>query len=188
MRGRYWVGKKEFANFERAYRVALDLCPDLVEVRITLGRALYEQGDVEQASQMLASAVTSIPENQAMHFALLGEMYGWRREWQRALDAYRQAAALAPDNGDFGGSLAYAIYEAEGKEAAISYLEKQADDKPAWMWGLSLFATLLFSSGQCEQGAIQMQRAIMQGLPEANARSLQDMAATCFKTAPVLSH
>ena len=188
MRGNYWACEEEFANSERGYRVAVDLSSDLVEARIALGRVLYHQGDVEQASQMLASAVTLIPENQAIHFALLGQMYGWRREWQQASDAYRQAVASAPNNGDYGASLAYAIYEAHGAEQASRYLGKQADDKPDWMWGLSLFATLLFSSGQCEQGTIQMQRAIMQGLPEANARSLQDMAAACFKTAPALSH
>ena len=175
-----------FVDSERAYRVAVDLCPDLVEVRIALGRVLYKQGDIEKASQMLASTAALIPENQAEHFALLGEMHGWRREWRRARDAYRQAMASAPDNGDYGASLAYAIYEADGAEAAIRYLEKQAEDKPDWMWGLSLFATLLFSSGQCEQGTIQMHRAIMQGLPKANARSLQDRAAACLRPAPPL--
>jgi tetratricopeptide (TPR) repeat protein len=184
-RANHWASEDRLSEAERAYRVVLDLCPGPIEDRLALARVLNAQGALPEASEVLAEAAALAPEGEAVHFEALGQLYLWRHQWPQALSAYRQAVTMQPHRADYSATLAYAIYEVEGGGEALRYLAGAARDERDWMWGLSLYATLLFAEGRCEEGEAQMQRAVAQGLPQSNAQSLKEAAAKCIVGAPV---
>ena len=152
VRANQWVIQDRLAEAESAYRAALDVCPDGIRDRLALARVLNARGAVDEACDVLAVAAALTPESDAIHFEALGQMYLWRHQWPQALAAYRQAVALQPDRADYSATLAYTIYEVQGRASALRYLAGAARDERDWMWGLSLYATLLFAEGRCEEG------------------------------------
>ncbi len=179
-RASYYQRKEDHRMAERSYRAALGICPGVVENYIGLSRVLYSQGDVGQASHVLAYAATIISPGQAEHYALLGEMYTWKREWLDATAAYRQAVTMKPENGDWQTALAYSLLQTEGPAAAARYLAERVRDNNDWVWGLSLYSGILLSLGECNEGLVQLDRAVKQGLPESNAEGLIAKAVECY--------
>jgi tetratricopeptide (TPR) repeat protein len=78
------------------YRSALDAAPEVMEVRLALADLLAERGQPDAAAAVLEAAPQ--PERQVLIH--LGDLLAGRREYGRALEAYRRVLALDPHDED----------------------------------------------------------------------------------------
>jgi tetratricopeptide (TPR) repeat protein len=86
-------------------RAGLQRHPPYASARVTLGRALFESGQVAEARRELEQALTSAPENLAALRAL-ADLYRSTGVHARALDLARRGAALAPQDQEWRAFLA----------------------------------------------------------------------------------
>ena len=84
------AGQHERAIAE--YRSALDAAPEVTEVRLALADLLAERGQADAAATVLEGA----PQPDRQVLLHLGDLLAGRREYGRALEAYRRVLALDP--------------------------------------------------------------------------------------------
>ena len=105
-------------------RAGLDIHPGYLSARVTLGRALVELGQIDEAQTELARVLASAPENLAA-IRGLAEIHHGRGELAEALAHYRAALLLARNDPDL--------------EQTIADLSRQVEPaKPAASGGLTL--------------------------------------------------
>jgi tetratricopeptide (TPR) repeat protein len=104
-------------------REAVTLCqnglshhPEYVSARATLGRALLDLGEIDDALFELQAVLSAAPEN-LMALRGIAEVHHRRGELAEALEAYRRARALAPQDADL--------------EQAVETLERSMPVAPA---------------------------------------------------------
>jgi len=104
-------------------REAVTLCqnglahhPEYVSARATLGRALLDLGEIDDALFELQAVLSAAPQN-LMALRGIADVHHRRGELPEALDAYRRARALAPQDADL--------------EQAIEKLERSMPVAPA---------------------------------------------------------
>ena len=86
-------------------RRGLDRHPGYLSARVTLGRALLQLGQLEDAQQELDLVLRDAPQNLAALRAL-GDIYKRRGDLQQAMALYRTAVALAPNDPELERALA----------------------------------------------------------------------------------
>ncbi len=65
--------------------------------RLMLGQIAFERGDIQQAQQHLEIAVVSNPHRIQLAWHLLGRVYLFQKQYQKALDAFEQSLKETPD-------------------------------------------------------------------------------------------
>lgn len=111
---------------------ALELAPDDVDALNLLGVAFYRQGEFDEAEEALSQARCLSPRNlrTLLH---LTELYRSQERFLEATEAIQQALAIAPDDPDTMvsfGLLSLDLYELEGAEIAIEYVQATAPSHP----------------------------------------------------------
>ena len=95
-------------------RSGLTVHPNYLSARVTLGRALIEVQDLDAAEVELTQVLHGAPENLAA-IRGLAEIYKRRQEFGKALELYRSALVLAPEDPD----LEHAVDEVKKAIAAM---------------------------------------------------------------------
>ncbi|HEY7288915.1 MAG TPA: tetratricopeptide repeat protein [Vicinamibacterales bacterium] len=95
----------ELQEAVRICRDGLEIHPTYLSARVTLGRALLELNQLDEAVIELEHVLTGAPTNLAAARGL-GEIYSRRGEIDRALTHYRAALALAPNDPDLEETVA----------------------------------------------------------------------------------
>ncbi len=82
-----------------AFRKAIQLGPDFLDASTNLAITLAEQGDMDEAINVLVSALRSHPDGPHADAGWfnLGNIYAHKAEWNAAADAYQHALDLNPD-------------------------------------------------------------------------------------------
>jgi len=95
LQGRMEAGAGALESATRAFSLAVELAPGLIEARADLARVLLMQGRVEEAIPHLESAARDAPDDAAVlvDLALVREHLGER---ERALGLFRRALELDP--------------------------------------------------------------------------------------------
>src|SRR5207244_2504751 len=96
----YGIGLAALARIDEAaenFRCALELRPDHVLARIELARMLILQRRREEATVHLNRAL-DLDSTCAVALFYLGKILQGQNEYGRALDCYRRAAAIDPEN------------------------------------------------------------------------------------------
>jgi tetratricopeptide (TPR) repeat protein len=83
----------------RTCRAGLTHHREYASARATLGRSLLELGDLDEAFAELTAVLKAAPENLAA-LRGLAEIHRRREQWVQALERYRAALALAPQDAD----------------------------------------------------------------------------------------
>jgi tetratricopeptide (TPR) repeat protein len=141
------------------FRRAVALKPNFADAHFQLGIALGRLGDDLAAISALESAVRTSPKMAEAHHCL-GRMFRVRGNLPDAVQAYRRAAAAAPNTTLGRLSDAWAlILEQRGKEAEECLRRAMALDPAdsALPW---LLATLLGEAGQFAEAELLFQRTI----------------------------
>jgi Flp pilus assembly protein TadD len=86
------------------HQEAVDVCrsglaqhPGYVSARVTLGRALLNLGQLDEAQQEFEAVLQGAPQNLAALRAL-GDVHRRRGDWSNAMTQYRTALRLAPND------------------------------------------------------------------------------------------
>jgi tetratricopeptide (TPR) repeat protein len=96
--GTYYLREGRWTDAVETYHRALAIEPLAFEYRLWLGKAYRKQGLLEDAKIQLLQATQAQGTNvRAYAFVELAETYKLLGEWDDAINAYREAVALRPD-------------------------------------------------------------------------------------------
>lgn len=109
---------------------AAKLQPAVFDYRYRLGSAYLELGRYEEASSELKAAV-SIDQSQAAAWKALGQALRRKLEFDGAVDAYRRAVELNPNDNEMRNGYATLLIEARDPERAIEESKKVLMRDPA---------------------------------------------------------
>ena len=105
--GQLYTVKHQTEKAEEQFKAAQDLDPDSEEVVLNLSRLYAENGDLAHAAKVI-EAVPASERTPKMEFAL-GAVYDQFKRPKDAIDAYKRAADLDPEDARTLGALAQAL-------------------------------------------------------------------------------
>lgn len=109
----------------------IELDPENIRYRYTLGRALYFSGQNEEAIIVANEILKDNPDYALAHF-LIGKAYGDMNRHEDALKAYHRAAECSPEQ----AAIYFSIGEEMGKlnrlDESIEYYRKAIELDPEW--------------------------------------------------------
>lgn len=125
--GRLYILNREMRKAESAFRAAINVSPSSEEAIINLAYLHNEEGDSARAVEVLEA----VPVNQRTSkiYAALGFSYERMRDYKKAVEAYRTAADLDPENLESLRGLAQNLQNDGQSDAAIEQYQRltQAD-------------------------------------------------------------
>lgn len=124
------LARGEVARAELALREALERNPDFVPAIVILAQLLEGQGQVDKARRQLTDALQRHPDA-AVLFHSMGFAHVRGGESTKALDAFRRAAALSPNDPRYGYTLAVAMHDHGMHREAVTLLDQILKKHPA---------------------------------------------------------
>ena len=121
------VGRRDGAVAD--YRRALELRPDQPEALLGLARALADTGDFHGAEEA-ARKVVARRHHDWRGYSMLGFVYYQEGLYGRALEPWRRAARLAPDNAKALRNLGSAYYQLDRIEEAVAAYRRSLEVEP----------------------------------------------------------
>ncbi|HEX2254370.1 MAG TPA: tetratricopeptide repeat protein, partial [Thermoanaerobaculia bacterium] len=179
-----------FANLERAWQPAghatLVVRPGPptaapTENATRFAAALEAAGRPEEAASLYRKLLEDEPS--PLLWTNLGNAETAAGNRDEALAAYRQAVALAPDDGDALNNLAWLLYERRGEPAGDEHLEEAealarqavAAGGPDPYLALDTLGRILHARGDCEEASRMLVRA-SETAPAGETRAAVDLA------------
>jgi tetratricopeptide (TPR) repeat protein len=120
--GLFYTNRKMPKKALKAYEEALHLQSQFIPAYINYSNFLMMQGKNKEAFEILQKGIKNAPAAGILHHAL-GLWYVRNKESDKAIEALKKAAKLAPDNARFAYVYAISIGKKEPKKA-IEILEK----------------------------------------------------------------
>ncbi|MEE9355188.1 MAG: tetratricopeptide repeat protein [Methylococcaceae bacterium] len=128
--GTAYLGKSDFTHAAESFEKALELNPDLPDVRFNLGKAKLEMGDLETAMSCFDHIVDT-----SLHkaFPLTGkaDIFSLQKNYSEAEIFYQQALAENPNFGPAFSGLGKINYKSGKFNAALSYFKRAIELNPA---------------------------------------------------------
>ena len=147
-------------NVYQLYQRALDLAPDLADVRLNYGRFLETQGQLEGALEQYRLAVEEQPWLADAHYNE-GTASLQDADFVVAEAALKRALALQPDHADALGNLGM-LYLSDRREAEAGELfARAADSAPNNPIALSNLGSWLFNQSRYAEAIGFLERAVI---------------------------
>jgi tetratricopeptide (TPR) repeat protein len=126
--GRLYRLNNDLQKAEGEFKMAVKLQPDSEEAVTTLAYLYNEEGDTARA----AEALSSVPDatRSAKLYSALGYTYEQRKEYKKAIGAYRKAIELDRDNLDAIRGLAQNLLNDGQTDAALEQYKIIAESNP----------------------------------------------------------
>jgi tetratricopeptide (TPR) repeat protein len=113
-----------------SYTAAKQEDPNLPEPYYNSGNTFYRQGDLDAAGLQLQEALRSQDDELAQKsFYNLGNAYFKQEDWMGAIDAYRQALLLDPDDAQAKYNLELALQNLFQQQAAQQQQQQQGQNE-----------------------------------------------------------
>jgi predicted TPR repeat methyltransferase len=167
---------------EAGYRRAIALDPALAEAHFNLGRLLLERGDASDAEAALRVAVDREGAHAAGASSLLGDALFAQRRAREALDAYRVAARLEPDDAEAQFDVGKTLEFLHRADEAIACYRRSIALEPASVAAREGLARALDAAGRRDE-AIASVREWLAGDP-GNATAAHVLASLGGARAP----
>ena len=124
--GNVYYAKKDYAAAERAYHTSLRLNPRNAPILNNLASLyLAEKRDLLEAERLVQQAIGLDPARKPYYLDTLGAIYLERADYDLALAAYREAAALSPSDPDLFRQLH------EKQDHVLKLLEEKTSNREA---------------------------------------------------------
>ena len=126
--GRLYRLNNELQKAESEFKMAVKLQPDSEEAVTTLAYLYNEEGDTARAAEVLSSVPDAT--RSAKLYSALGYTYEQRKEYKKAIGAYRKAIELDRDNLDAIRGLAQNLLNDGQTDAALEQYKIIAESNP----------------------------------------------------------
>lgn len=126
--GRLYILNKDLLKAEAAFKLAQMLQPTSEEAITNLAYLYNEQGATKKAAELLNATATAA--NSAKVYGMLGYTYEQQKEYDKAIEAYRKAADIDPENLDVQRGLAQNLLNDGQLEAALRQYEAVVKEDP----------------------------------------------------------
>lgn len=171
----------KFEDAVRYYERALLIQPDLYEGYEYLGRALLRLGLKEEALNAFSSAVVLEPETSAHRYLLQAEIHIAREEWQAAVAAYQQAAALAPKDPAPHYEMGLILQrDPTSEERALAHFRYALRLNPDHVAARLALGQLYAKRGNCEEAISALSPLFVSGFSEGVRTQAQAIAGRCL--------
>ena len=128
MLGRLYHADSQMQKALEEEKTAVKLSPDSEDAITTLASLYNEMGDTAKAAETLDSVPE--PSRSAKLYSALGETYGQKKDYKKAIDAYQHAIALDRDNLDAIRGLADSLDKDGQTEKALQQYKIISDANP----------------------------------------------------------
>jgi tetratricopeptide (TPR) repeat protein len=156
--GQLYTVKHQNEKAEEQFKAAQDLDPDSEEVVLNLSRLYAENGDLAHAAKVI-EAVPVSERTPKMEFAL-GAVYDQLKRPKDAIDAYKRAADLDPEDVHNMGALAQALLNDNQLDEALKIYRQMADADPEDASTLVHISEILRRQGKYEDALATVKKAV----------------------------
>ncbi len=126
--GRLYHENNDLQKAESEFKIAVKLQPDSEEAVTTLAYLYNEEGDSVRAAEVLSSVPDA--SRSAKLYSVLGYTYEQRKDYKKAIGAYRKAIELDRDNLDAIRGLAQNLLNDGQTDAALEQYKIIAESNP----------------------------------------------------------
>jgi tetratricopeptide (TPR) repeat protein len=153
---------------------ALKLEPDNAATNLNLGMLLGEMGKIQEAEKAFRTAFKSDPNSAAAAFNL-GVILAADRPGQ-SIDWCKKAYQLQPENGRYGYTYAFYLYENSLTEEAVEVLEDMAKKQIPYPDAYALLGAIYLRTGEPEKARQVYEKASKNNkLSEVDRSSFEEM-------------
>ena len=188
--GQLYTVKHQNEKAEEQFKAAQDLDPDSEEVVLNLSRLYAENGDLAHAAKVI-EAVPVSERTPKMEFAL-GGIFDQLKRTKDAIDAYKRAADLDPEDVHTMGALAQALLNDNQLDEALKQYRQMADADPEDASTIVHISEILRRQGKYEEALTTVKKAVKKDpdSPEAgyNEGLLLDVLGRYDEAAQVYEH
>ena len=156
--GQLYTVKHQNEKAEEQFKVAQDLDPDSEEVVLNLSRLYAENGDLAHAAKVI-EAVPVSERTPKMEFAL-GAVYDQLKRTKDAIEAYKRAADLDPEDAHNLAALAQALLNDNQLDAALKEYRQLADADPEDASTSVHISEILRRQGKYEEALTTIKKAV----------------------------
>ena len=188
--GQLYTVKHQNEKAEEQFKAAQNIDPDSEEVVLNLSRLYAENGDLPHAAKVI-EAVPVSERTPKMEFTL-GAVYDQLKRTKDAIDAYKRAADLDPEDAHNLGALAQALLNDNQLDEALKEYRQLADADPEDAGTLVHISEILRRQGKYEEALATVKKAVKKDpdSPEAgyNEGLLLDVLGRYEESAQVYEH
>ncbi len=156
--GQLYTVKHQNEKAEEQFKAAHDLDPDSEEVVLNLSRLYAENGDLAHAAKVI-EAVPVSERSPKMEFAL-GSVYDQLKRPKDAIDAYKRAADLDPEDAHSMGALAQALLSDNQLDEALKVYRQMAEADPEDASTSVHISEILRRQGKYEEALTTVKKAV----------------------------
>jgi tetratricopeptide (TPR) repeat protein len=188
--GQLYTVKHQNDKAEAQFKAAQDIDPDSEEVVLNLSRLYAENGDLARSAKAIESVAVS-ERTPKMEFAL-GAVYDQLKKPKDAIDAYKRAADLDPEDVHTLGALAQALLNDNQLDAALKEFQQISEADPEDASATIHISEILRRQGRYEEALTTVKKAVKKDpdSPEAgyNEGLLLDVLGRYDESAQVYEH
>jgi tetratricopeptide (TPR) repeat protein len=155
--GRLYILHKDLLKAENAFKTALTMQPTSEEAITNLAYLYNEEGSTQKAAELLAK--TADQANSAKVYAMMGYTYEQQKEYKKAIDAYRKAAEVDPDNLDAQRGLAQNLLNSGDMDAALKQYQAVVKEDPQDAQALLRIAEIHRRNGRFDDALATLKQA-----------------------------
>ncbi len=156
--GQLYTVKHQNEKAEEQFKAAQNLDPDSEEVVLNLSRLYAENGDLAHAAKVIEAVAVS-ERTPKMEFAL-GAVYDQLKRTKDAIDAYKRAADLDPEDAHNLAALAQALLNDNQLDEALKQYRQLADADPEDASTIVHISEILRRQGKYEEALTTIKKAV----------------------------
>ncbi|MGH9508892.1 MAG: tetratricopeptide repeat protein [Terriglobales bacterium] len=155
--GRLYILNRLMDKAESAFQAAINVSPSSEEALTSLAYLYNEEGESARAAQVLEAV--PVAQRTPKIYAALGFTYERMRELKKAIEAYRTAADMDPENLDSLRGLAQNLYSDGQVDAALAQYKRLTEADPQDEQNYLRLADIQKRSGKLDAALDSLKRA-----------------------------
>jgi tetratricopeptide (TPR) repeat protein len=155
--GRLYILHKDLLKAENAFKTALKMQPSSEEAITNLAYLYNEEGSTQKAVELLNA--TADQAKSAKVYAMMGYTYEQQKDYKKAIDAYRKASEVDPENLDAQRGLAQNLLNSGDMDAALKQYQAVVKEDPQDAQALLRIAEIHRRNGRFDDALATLKQA-----------------------------